>query len=552
MGERLHGRTSGLAASELRSLENLYRRRPDPKLAVPHDLANELGEISARISRHIGVVVDRRGRLVDVSIGDAVEVPYPAASAADARKDGRLCGLRFIRTKSENTALTNAERLILTKYGLDALVLLYCDRGGRVRRVQTGIIFPPGMGEPIEWLEHAPSAIPDDFLERVEAREEEIDRAAQRGKVTEKLDRAILVGITTGPPGPARESLSELSELSRSCGIAVVDSLLQRRDRVNPATLFGGGFLEELVHRAAVDNVGRLVVDGELTPMQARNLERTTGLAVMDRTMLILEIFGRRAVTTDGRMRVDLAKLQYLGPHLTGKGVDLSRLGGGKGRSRGAGEMKLEMDKRVLRDNIVKLKRQIADIARRREEQRKRRRISQTPTISLVGYTNAGKSTLFNALTGAQVYAEDLLFATLETTTRRARLPGGAECLFIDTVGFIRELPEGLMDAFRATIEEIDGSHLLLHVVDASNDAFPRQIAAVEATLRELGFDWIPRLIVFNKRDRVDPQALAPIVQEREGVLISAIDKADVRSLAEEIERRIAKLPAERRPSEEE
>src|SRR5262245_1407631 len=285
-----------------------------------------MAALAGRTSRMIGVVLDRRGRLTDVTVGDALEVAYPAAAAASSAKDGRLCGLRFVRTKPENAAISPAERLALTQHRLDALVLVGVDRGGGFRSIRYAMILPPGQGEPIEWSEAlSPSAaIPDDFLERVEAREEELGRKTRAGSKVESLDRALLAGLTTGPPGPARQSLAELSELARSCGMVVVDRVLQRRERANPATLFGEGFLEEVVHRAAVEGVGRLVVDGELTPMQARNLERSTGLAVMDRTMLILEIFGRRAVTADGKLRVDLAKLQYLGPHLSGKGIDLS------------------------------------------------------------------------------------------------------------------------------------------------------------------------------------------------------------------------------------
>ncbi|HKE02210.1 MAG TPA: GTPase HflX, partial [Planctomycetota bacterium] len=386
MGDRLHGRVTGLAASDLRALEHLYRRRPEPELCVTTELARELGTIANRIGRMVGVVLDRRGRLVDVAVGDALEVAYPAASVADSARDRRLVGLRFVRTKPENVAIAPGERLVLTQHRLDALVLVGVDRGGIVRSIRLGMILPPGEGEPIEWTSYPPTAIEPDFLERVEAREEEIARKSPGARRVESLERAILLGLTTGPPAPARESLAELAELARSCGISVVERMLQRRERVNPSTLFGAGFLEEAVHRAAVSGAGRLVVDGELTPMQARNLEQRTGLAVMDRTMLILEIFGRRAVTADGKLRVDLARLQYLGPHLTGKGIDLSRLGGGKGRSRGAGEMKLEMDRRQLRDDIVKLKRRLAEIGGRRAEQRKRRGRSSLPQVALVGY----------------------------------------------------------------------------------------------------------------------------------------------------------------------
>jgi GTP-binding protein HflX len=545
VSQRIYGKTTGLAASEHRALEKLYIRRPEFERPVTHEIARELGDIAGRTGRMVGVVVDRRARVLRVAVGDAQEVDYPAEEADPPPKAGRLLGYRFICTKPSHTQVAPAARLLLTRKRLDALILVDINRLGTVEHVTEGTILPPGQGEPIEWRSFAATGIPADFLERTAAREEELVRTAERFRKVDALDLVLLVGVTTGPTAPARESMAELAELARSCGMVAVDRMLQKRERLDPATVVGEGFLEEIVHRAGAGQAGRVVFDGELSPKQARNLERATGLAVMDRTMLILEIFGRRAVTSDGKLRVELAKLQYLGPHLAGQGIDLSRLGGGKGASRGKGEMKIEMDRRVIRDNIVKLKRKIDEIAGRREEIRKQRRLSNVPTISLVGYTNAGKSTLFNALTGSDVRAENLLFATLETTTRRARLPLGTDCVFIDTVGFIKNLPEMLLDAFRATIEEIDGSHLLLHVVDASNPAFPRQIETVQATLRDLGFDWIPQLLIFNKRDMADAAALAPIAAARGGLLISALDRHDIKTLLDEVEGRIATI---RRP----
>ncbi|MBI3819224.1 MAG: GTPase HflX [Planctomycetes bacterium] len=540
MTNRLFGKISGLAASELGALEKLYTRRPELDRAVTHEIAREMGEIAGRTGRMVGIIIDRRGRVKAVAVGDALEVEFPEEARTDTPRGGRLRGVRFICTKPENVKVGASDRLLLTKLRLDSIVFIGIDRVGTPHTIREGAVLPPGQGEPIEWREYSVSGIPNDYLERLEAREQELSKTAERFKKIDALDRVFLVAITTGAAAPARESMAELSELSRSCGMVVVDRMLQRRDRIDPATFVGSGFLEEVVHRANIMNAGRLVFDGELSPKQARNLERDSGLAVMDRTMLILEIFGRRAVTGDGKLRVDLAKLQYMAPHLAGQGVDLSRLGGGRGM-RGSGEMKIETDRRVIRDNIVKLKKKINEIAARREEMRKRRRMSNIATVSLVGYTNAGKSTLFNSLTGAGVFAENLLFATLETTTRRARLPRGGECVFIDTVGFIKELPEMLLDAFRATIEEIDGSHLLLHIVDASNPAFPRQIETVNSTLRDLGFEWIPQMLVFNKRDLVDDASLRPIVNERGGILISALDAADVKALAVEVEARLSK-----------
>ncbi|MFN0206305.1 MAG: GTPase HflX [Planctomycetota bacterium] len=542
MTNRLYGKTAGLAASELRALEKLYTRRQEIERSVTHDLARELGAIAGQMRRMVGIVVDRRARILRVAAGDALEVEYPAEQADPAPKGGRLLGYRFICTKPAHVKTAAAERLLLTRRKLDALIIISIDRMGNVESIREGTILPPGQGEPIEWREYSQTAIPTDFIERLDAREEELARTAERFKKIDVLDRVLLVSVTTGNPAPARESLSELAELARSCGMLVVDRMLQKRERLDTATMVGEGFLEEIVHRATSEQAGRIVFDGELSPKQARNLEKATGLAVMDRTMLILEIFGRRAVTSDGKLRVELAKLQYLGPHLAGQGIDMSRLGGGKGASRGKGEMKIEMDRRVIRFNITKLKRRIDEIAARREELRKQRRVSNIPTIALVGYTNAGKSTLFNALTGADVRAENLLFATLETTTRRARLPEGSSCVFIDTVGFIKNLPEMLLDAFRATIEEIDGSHLLLHVVDASNPAFPRQIETVNETLRELGFDWIPQLLIFNKRDLADEGVLGPIAAARGGLLVSANDAGDIKRIAAEVEQRIIKI----------
>lgn len=545
MSERLHGKIAGLAASELRALEKLYARRPDIDRAVTHELAREMGAIAARTGRMVGVVASRRGRIEKVSVGDATEVEFPGGSSQDSPREGRLRGERFLCTKPAALKNTQNDRLVLTRLKLDALVFICIDRAGNVTNIREATIVPPGAGEPMEWREYPITAIPDDFLARTTAREEELARTAERYKKIDVLDRVFLVGVTTGIASEARESLAELSELARSCGMVVVDRMLQKREHINPATVVGGGFLEEIVHRAAAVQAGRLVFDGELSPKQARNLERETGLAVMDRTMLILEIFGRRAVTADGKLRVELAKLQYMAPHLAGQGVDLSRLGGGRGM-KGTGEMKLELDKRVIRDNITKLKKRIDEIAGRRSEMRKRRRISNVPTIALVGYTNAGKSTLFNALTGADVRAENLLFATLDTTTRRAHLPGGLDCVFIDTVGFIKNLPGMLLDAFRATIEEIDGAHLLLHVVDASNPAHPRQIETVRETLNELGFEWIPQIIVYNKMDMVDAVPFRAAAGRADAIFISAKNRDDVRTLAEETARRL-RVPSEDR-----
>ncbi|HET6204070.1 MAG TPA: GTPase HflX [Planctomycetota bacterium] len=549
---KVHGRTLGLKNPQVRALERLLHRKVDAERAVTHELARELARLASDAGRCLGIVVDRRGRVLDVSLGDAHGAPFPTRRLARNTAPGRLCGLRFVRTAFSTGGFGHDELAMLSRHRLDALVKIEVGRDGSLGSLRTATLLPPGSDKPFDLSPpFAPTAIRADFLESLAALEEEFARTAPGAKAAVDRDRAILVTVSQEASDPARESLEELRELARSSGIEVADARLQRRDRIDPATVMGRGFLEEVTRRAASLGAGLLVVDGELTPRQAKNLEVASGLEVMDRTMLILEIFGRRARTRDGKIRVDLARLQYMTPHLIGRGIEMSRLGGlgggAKGAVRGLGEQKLELDRRVLRRRIDHLKEEIEKIGRRRGEMRRHRAASGIAQVSIVGYTNAGKSTLFNALASASVRVEDLLFATLETTARRCRLPHGTEVVFLDTVGFIRDLPEGLRDAFRATLEEIDGSDLIVHLADAANEACPRQLEAVERTLGELHLEAIPRITVFNKRDRIpDAALLAPLVDRKRGMLLCALDPADVRALAARIERALAESVAER------
>ena len=547
---KLHGRTLGLKKGQVRALERLYHRKIDAARAVSHELARELANLTDDTGRCVGVLVDRRGRILDVSVGDAHRAPFPSRRLERTPAERRLSGLRFVKTSPSNGVFPQDDLALLSRNRLDALVRVEVGRDGSLGSIRTATLLPPGspksfdVSPPIQ-----PTAIRDDFLETIEALEEEFARRAPGAKASIDRDRAILVGVTTDSPERGRESLAELEELARSAGIAVAASRFQRRARVDPATVMGHGLVEEVTRDAASVGAGLLVVDGELTPRQAHALEHGTGLEVMDRTMLILEIFGRRAVTRDGKIRVELARLQYMFPHLLGKGIEMSRLGGlgggARGAVRGLGEQKLELDRRVLRRRIDRLQEEIERIGRRREEMRRVRRASAIPQVAIVGYTNAGKSTLFNALAAESVRTENLLFATLETTARRLRLPGGAPSIVLDTVGFIRDLPEGLRDAFRATLEEIGGSALVLHLVDASNDAFPHQIEAVEGTLKDLGYAAIPRLTLFNKDDLVRDRAwVGSFVDRSSGLLVSALRPADIRAVAVRIEEELARIEA--------
>ncbi|HZS53570.1 MAG TPA: GTPase HflX [Bryobacteraceae bacterium] len=357
----------------------------------------------------------------------------------------------------------------------------------------------------------------------------------------------------------AEESLEELAVLAESAGADVVGRVLQLRSSLDPATLVGSGKVAEIRQRAEADGVVTVIFDRELTPTQLRNLERRLQLKVIDRTQLILDIFANRARTSEGQLQVELAQLNYLLPRLSGRGIQMSRLGGGIG-TRGPGETQLETDRRRIGRRISKLKQEIERVRATRGVQRSQRQAVPLSTISLVGYTNAGKSTLFNRLTGADVLADARMFATLDPTVRQIRLPSGRRVLLSDTVGFIRNLPTTLVDAFRATLEEVTAAVLLLHVVDISTAAATEQTAHVLKVLGEIGAETTSQVLVLNKSDRLSPedrqQDLSTLTHRLLGetarqnatqaVLISAQSGDGMGALAEAIDRLLVQDPVAR------
>jgi GTPase len=359
-------------------------------------------------------------------------------------------------------------------------------------------------------------------------------------KVPEPLDhreRVLLLGVdvrrhsrvtSAQSHEGALESLRELEELATSDGAVVVASLLQSRESLDPATLVGRGKLEEVKVEAQMRGAPLIIVDHNLSPVQLRNIERITECRVIDRTQLILDIFARRARTREGHLQVELAQLNYLMPRLSGQGVELSRLGGGIG-TRGPGEQKLETDKRRIRDRIRKIQDAIETVRRQRSTRRQARHAIPLGTVALVGYTNAGKSTLFNALTSADVFVSPRMFATLDPTLRSVVLPSRRKVLLSDTVGFIRALPPGLIAAFRATLEEVQDAAVILHVTDISNPLHAEQDAEVEKILRELEVDSRPRLHVCNKIDRLSPEDVDALLHRANGngrsVFVSAVTR---------------------------
>ena len=385
----------------------------------------------------------------------------------------------------------------------------------------------------------AASQLDVDFLELIESLEEEIARNRSAGRRATARDRAILVGVTTSSISEAEESMAELRELAASAGLVVMNETIQRRQAIDPRTVLGRGKLDELIVRALRLGADLLIFDRELSPAQVRAISEATDLKVIDRAQLILDIFAQRAQTSEGKIQVELAQLRYMLPRLiAGHDSAFSRLAGGIG-GRGPGETKLETDRRRVRDRINRLEKEIEHQRLRRQQRRKERTRRGLPIISIVGYTNAGKSTLLNTLTSSEVLAEQRMFATLDPTSRRLRLPREQEVIVNDTVGFIRDLPPDLIAAFRATLEEIDDSDLLIHLLDASNPRFEQQLESVERILNDLGHTDIPRLVVFNKSDLLSSDDLDSLLRQacavggRECIAVSALKPETLRPLLE-------------------
>ena len=359
--------------------------------------------------------------------------------------------------------------------------------------------------------------------------------------VTVERQRALLVALDDGSdPAGVPISLDEIARLVDTAGSVAVERAVQKRPKPDPATYIGKGKADELASIGRALDIDLVVVDGELTPVQQRNLQEIFGVDVVDRVALILDIFAQHASSRAGRAQVELAMLHYRLPRLRGKGVEMSRLGGGIG-TRGPGETKLETDRRRVLRRISQLDRELEELETVRATQRKARRRSEIPSVALVGYTNAGKSSLLNRLTDAEVLVEDRLFSTLDATVRRLNLPTGREMVISDTVGFLRDLPHDLVDAFHSTLEETIGSDLLVHVVDASADDPERQIAAVRSTLQEIEAHEIPELMVLNKIDRASPVAVERLLGRHSGAVpVSATKGAGIDTLLEALDRAIS------------
>jgi len=449
----------------------------------------------------------------------------------------RLRGLRLVHTHLQSEALSQDDLMDLVFLRLDCVAAVRVDPHGGATNLEVAHVLPALDGDHgWEILPLLPCHDPDlDFQELVKSLEDELEKNRSAVPSEKQQDRAILVGVTGADREAATRSMEELVELARAGGITAVDTIIQRQREPNPKYLIGKGKLSEIVLRALQCGVDLLIFDQELNPSQVKSITDTTELRVIDRTQLILDIFAQRAQSREGKIQVEMAQLKYLLPRLGVKDDALSRLTGGIG-TRGPGETTLEINRRRTKDRIAQLDQELRMVRKSRGQRRSRRIRRDMPVVSIVGYTNAGKSTLLNTLTRSAVFVENKLFATLDPTSRRLRFPRDFEVIVTDTVGFIRDLPEDLLDAFAATLEEMDDADLLLHVVDIGNPQFEEQMEAVEAILERLGLHLKPTILVFNKVDRMDPEFVRHQVSRFGGVAISALSPQTLEPLIEEMQ----------------
>ena len=542
MKQDVIGNTTGLKASQIKALQRIYRRRVAPSDVVSIELANFICEISAELHRQVGVLINRRGGIEHVMVGDASKIVLPDVGRMRGAP-GRFRGLRLVVTHLRNDGLTRDNLTDLALLRFDVVAAIGVDPDGRADLVYIGHLLPDNPAEKI-WETLAPEPAHDqstNFADLMSALEAEFNRTERvQQTATPGSAGALLVHADIGRAIDAEARVAELRELCRTAGVAVLDVIGQHRATPDPKFLVGRGKLEQIMLRAMQLGAETVIFDRDLTPGQARAISDFTDLKIIDRTMLILDIFAQRAQSRDGKLQVELAQLKYALPRLIAKNTMMSRLTGGIG-GRGPGETKLEINRRRARERIALLDKKLDQLSSTRRLRRQRRGSRRIPIVAIVGYTNAGKSTLLNALTKGDAVVQDRLFATLDPISRRLRFPREREVVLTDTVGFIRELPDDLIAAFRATLEELIDADLLVHVVDASDDDRDQHVESVARILIDLDLGEKPRLIAFNKCDRLEPAEAARRASEYDALTISATERESFAPLLGAIERELWK-----------
>jgi GTP-binding protein HflX len=540
--KRIYGNTRGLKANQIHRLESLYRRRIPTEQLITHQLARDISRLSHEIRRQVGLLINRRGKITHVIVGDYQQILIPDISEYRTAP-GRLRGLRCVHTHLTNESITQDDLTDLALLKLDIMVVIGV-KDALPFKVFVSHILPKHSGsqfynllEPLD-----PNRLDIGCLELIHALETELASKRSSYDAFSGIERAILVSVSKDPRHRWKESLAELEELALSCGIDVVAKLLQQRLKIDPRFLLGPGKLQDLSISALHNGATLIIFDQELNPSQIRAITDRLDLKVIDRTQLILDIFAQRAQTREGKLQVELAQLKYLLPRLLLKNTAMSRLTGGIG-GRGPGETKLEINRRRARDRIAQLEQALSLVMKQRKQQRAKRHKKGLPVISIIGYTNAGKSTLLNTLTKSHVLVESRLFATLDPSSRRLKFPKDIEVIITDTVGFIKDLPQDLRVAFRATLEELEHAELLLHVIDISHPRFQDQIESVETILAELNLIHLPLVRVLNKRDMVKTEQVKKLEQRLEGIAVSAKDESTLAVLIEKMQVKLQQTP---------
>ncbi len=534
----IEGKTGGLKASQIKALERIYRRKIPAQELISGELARYLTELSHELKRQLGLIIDRSGSILFVIVGDDREIEIPDLSRYSLGRSG-LRGLRCVHTHLKQDSLSRDDLTDLELLRLDAMAVICVGENGLPARFSYAHLLPTREKTQIESVDFQDFYRFDlDFSTFISALDHEMERvAAETIDLADGRERALLISVGQMSRQRVENSMAELDELARTANLAVIDQVIQRPRKFNPRFLVGEGKLREIIIRALQQHVTLLVFDQDLTPNQIRSISEITEMKVIDRSQLILDIFAKRAQSRDGKVQVELAQLKYILPRLSGKGTAMSRLMGGIG-GRGPGETKLEIDRRRIRDKIRRLEKQLDSLGRGRVQRRQKRIRAGLPIVSIVGYTNAGKSTLLNALTQSDVLTENLLFATLDTATRRLRFPLDREIIITDTVGFIRDLPDSLIGAFKATLEELEDADLLLHLVDLSNPRFDEQIKSVDKILDSLNLGTQQRLLVFNKIDQVAAEDLPHICRRYDAVAVSALQRNSFGALLDKLQQR--------------
>jgi len=547
----LYGNTTGLSPSAIKTLERIYRRRvPMDRIATP-ELVRSLADASRESRRQVGALVHRSGQVDYVIVGHATGLMLPDIGRLRAA-EGRFRALRLVHTHLFNEPLTKDDLVDLTRLRLDLVAAVLLNPASEPQRFSYAYNTPTfeGKGTPYEVIGPLPYGQQEpNFAELIGSLETEFAQQERTRTVTAKDGRAILIHVGDKRRGAtmqrAKARLGELDSLARTAGVEVADTIIQLRDQPDPKFVIGPGKLEDVVMRAIDLDAETLIFDCDLNPAQAHGIAGKTDLKVLDRSQLILDIFAQRAETRDGKLQVELAQLKYTLPRLGAKDDSLSRLTGGIG-GRGPGETTLEIGRRRARDRINRLEKELKNLEKQRSERRRRRAQSDVPVVAIVGYTNAGKSTLLNTLTDAGVLAEDKLFATLDTRARKLTLPDGLDVVLTDTVGFIRGMPKDLFAAFRATFEEATEADLILEVVDGSDPEQAEHLDTTTKILGDLDLDRTAKLRVYNKIDRVSPEELTGFEAEPNAVCISALDRATTTTLLDRVSEELARVKAER------